>query len=688
MGITFLNGAFLFAALAALLPLVIHLISRRRMSTVDFSSLRFLKELERRRVRRVRLRQILLLVIRSLIILSVALSLARPTLTGVLAAGSGRARTSMAIVLDNSASMNRDIEGGDLMAGALERVAELAGVFDEGDQAFLITSGEPVASLLPGGTFGRQALLEAAEAVTAGPGGTDYGRALDVARELLSGARNLNRELYVVGDMQRTGWGRRRQGEPEAAGQPGDDVPVYLLPLSGPSANLAVRSVDVERRYGGAEGAFSVAASVGAFGHQGGTVEIRLFVDGRQTGQAGVRLEPDGTATARFAVRLDESVWHRGFVELPPDALASDNRRYFVVPPRRRTEVLIVGEDAGGDDSYYAEMALDPTGEGTKFSTSVVTSGDLSGQDHGRFPVVVLADVGRLGADASRWLERHVEEGGGLLVVAGDRTDVRSWNTGRLSGMSGVEIVATVERREGLRLAPAVHGHPLLDGLAFGERLIDEVAVRRAFTSRAEGAEVVLELPGVGPALFFTGGGAVGEVAVLTTGLDPEWSDLPRSGLAVPLMHRVCERLGRVGGGEGSSLVGNDLSVELGATPSGPVEVTLPDGAKALAEVRGSGRPAAIVESAPVPGVYEFSSGGAPAALGAVNVDTPESDLAAASIDEIERRLEPASVLALTEEGRLGEDITVARRGRELWRAFLYAALCLVALEMFIARPR
>jgi hypothetical protein len=688
LGITFLNGAFLFAALAALLPLVIHLISRRRMSTVDFSSLRFLKELERRRVRRVRLRQILLLVIRSLIILSVALALARPTLTGALSAGAGRARTSMAIVLDNSASMDRSVEGGDLLAGARERVGDLAGVFDEGDQAFLVTAGMPVRSVLPGGTFGREALLTAAETVTAGPGGTDYGRAVQVARELLGEARNLNHELYIVGDMQRTGWEREERSAAEESGPPDGDAPVYLLPLSGPVANLAIRSVDVERRYGGAEGTFSVGASVAAFGHQGGAVEVRLFVDGRQAGQAGVRLEPGGTAAARFAVRLDESVWHSGFVELPPDALMSDNRRHFVVPPSRETEVLIVGDETGDGDSYYADMALDPTGEGARFSTSLVSSDDLSGQDHGRFPVVVLADVSRLAVGASQWLERHVREGGGLLAVVGDRTDVRFWNAGVLSRLTGVEIVAPVEGREGLRLAPAVRGHPLLDGLAFGERMIDEVSVRRAIAVLAEGAEVVLELPGVGPALLFGGGDTGGDVAVLTTGLDPDWSDLPRSGLAVPLVHRVCERLGHGVAGEGAGLVGDDLAVELGATPSGPVEVVLPDGATALAELRASGRPVAVVKDAPLPGVYEFLSDGDAVALGVVNADAPESDLAAASVDEIEEWLAPARVREIVEGGRLEEEITVARRGRELWRAFLYAALCLVALEMFVARPR
>jgi hypothetical protein len=64
LNLVFLNSAFLLAATAAVLPLIIHLISRRRVEVVDFSSIRFLRELERKKIRRVRLRQILLLPVR------------------------------------------------------------------------------------------------------------------------------------------------------------------------------------------------------------------------------------------------------------------------------------------------------------------------------------------------------------------------------------------------------------------------------------------------------------------------------------------------------------------------------------------------------------------------------------------------------------------------------------------------
>jgi hypothetical protein len=718
LNLTFLNGAFLFAALAALLPLLIHLISRRRVATVEFSSLRFLKELERKRIRRVRLRQILLLIIRSLIILAAALALARPTLKGTLGGAGAHARTSVAIVIDDSASMSRGSDGDDLLSEVVEAAEEIAGLLDEGDQAFLVGAGAAARAILPQGTFSPDVLLESLGEVEAGPAATEYDRALDLALDLLAESRNLNRELYLLGDLQRAGWiGVREEpargpGERSGGDEPpasGGGVPrAYVMPFAGPTANLAIPSVTVERRYGTTGGLFSVSAQVTNHGSRGDEVLVKLFVDGEQAGQAGVEVGGGGSATARLAVTVDEDVWHEGWVELPPDAMEADNRHYFVIPPSRQTEVLVVRPDAGEelDEADFVERALDPTGSGDRFSVSLVAQGALPSQDHDRFPVVVLADVGRLDERSDSWLRRHIDGGGGALIVLGNRTDVRFWNAGLMPELAGVEIRAAVERSEGVRLAPALQGHPLLDGLVFGERLVDEIAVRRAFETRALEVEEVLELPGIGPALTInrpaTGGNApgesrsgapagalrTGEVAALTTGIDPSWSDLPRSGFIVPLLHRLVERLSRTSSGPGEAVVGEDLAVRLADTPAGRVEAESPSGRTLTAQLRQGRGPAAVVERAGEPGVYRFRADGRTVALGAVNVDPRESDLTPAGEGEVEERLAPLPVTFVDGDAPLEDEVLQARYGRELWRAFLYVALALLALEMYLARPR
>src|SRR3990172_3581145 len=78
--LTFLNSALLFGLAAVSIPILIHLFTRQKTKTILFSSLKFLKELQKKKIRRLKIRQILLLILRALLILALVLAFARPTL--------------------------------------------------------------------------------------------------------------------------------------------------------------------------------------------------------------------------------------------------------------------------------------------------------------------------------------------------------------------------------------------------------------------------------------------------------------------------------------------------------------------------------------------------------------------------------------------------------------------------------
>ncbi len=99
----FLNSAVLIAAAAALIPLLIHLFSKRKVKVVPFSSLKHLKEMQKRQVRKIKIRQLLLLLLRMLIILIAVLAFARPaTKRGYIGSHAG---VSSLILLDRSVSI-------------------------------------------------------------------------------------------------------------------------------------------------------------------------------------------------------------------------------------------------------------------------------------------------------------------------------------------------------------------------------------------------------------------------------------------------------------------------------------------------------------------------------------------------------------------------------------------------------
>src|SRR5690349_10167825 len=101
--VSFLAAGFLAAgAVAASLPVLIHLLMRQRARTIEIGSTRFLRSVIRQHTRRRRIRQWLLLALRALAIVLLGALFARPYLdrTGIEASN-----REVAILIDRSASM-------------------------------------------------------------------------------------------------------------------------------------------------------------------------------------------------------------------------------------------------------------------------------------------------------------------------------------------------------------------------------------------------------------------------------------------------------------------------------------------------------------------------------------------------------------------------------------------------------
>ena len=136
---TFLNPAVLFGLLAASIPILIHLFNLRKLKRIEFSTLAFLKELQKNKIRKVKLKQWILLALRVLIILFLVLAFARPTLKGLAIGGTtSAAKTTAVFIIDDTFSMSVIDNQGSLLNQAKATAKSLLKNFQEGDEAALI----------------------------------------------------------------------------------------------------------------------------------------------------------------------------------------------------------------------------------------------------------------------------------------------------------------------------------------------------------------------------------------------------------------------------------------------------------------------------------------------------------------------------------------------------------------------
>ena len=101
----------LWALPLAALPVVIHLLHRRRHRVVEWGAMMFLLEGERSSKGRQRLREFLLLAARTLAILALVLTIGRPIAGGWAARVAGERLDTVVLVVDRSSSMGEEVDG-------------------------------------------------------------------------------------------------------------------------------------------------------------------------------------------------------------------------------------------------------------------------------------------------------------------------------------------------------------------------------------------------------------------------------------------------------------------------------------------------------------------------------------------------------------------------------------------------
>lgn len=685
---TFLNPLFLIGLAAAAIPIAVHLFNFRRPQRVDFSTLRFLRELEATAVQRVRIRQWLLLALRTLAILFLVLAFAQPTLSesdGVLEEGGAR---SVALVLDNSRSMTlRDAQGAllDQAKEAALSVVDAAGRGDE--QTVLPTALPPEYRPVPFTTPGPA--LDAVAAVEPLPGAEPLTAAVARAASVLDGAANARREIVVFSDLQAATF-----TDSASAALP-EDVALTLVPFGArPQVNTAVTDVRVVSQIVEPGRPVRLEATVVRHGGRAETVGVGLSLSGQRVAETAVDLRPGEPATATFTVTPPARGWVGGEVRLEPDAAEWDDARYFAlrVPPPPR--VLVVRGD--GERADFVTLALGVAAEQGGLVLNEIAEGALASADLDRYDAVVL--VGPDTFAAPDRLAAFVAEGGGVLAFPGGQPEALN---PLLQAVGGGQIRGVVGEAGGDGIGGTTDAdldHPLFSGVFDEARpSLERPAVRQAarYTPGGGDETTIIGLQ-AGPPLLQEIRRGEGSVLLFGVAPDPAWSDLPERGLFVPLLYRAAAYLaaGTAVADRGELTVREGGAVRVEGVEGGqPLRLVGPDGVSVTPAQRTV--PGAVVldvdEAVARAGLYRVVQGDRTLRVVAVNEDARESDPAALDPEEAAERLRTLTGRPV----RLvdGADALAAGdgqpRGLPLWTVCLALALaCLVAETLVTTRWR
>ena len=333
---TFLHPVALVGLAAAAIPALLHLLERRVPPEAEFPPLRYLSEAERQSARRLKLRHLLLLILRTALIVLIVLAAARPLFPTQASGGSLHEPTALAVILDNSASSGLVVDGRPVLdrlkAVARGSLAHAAAA----DRLWLVLADGVARAGTP------EALVATVDSARVSARRLDLTAAVRAAARLVDAEPLPAREVHVVSDLQRTALGPGRAGVPRG-------VRVLALappPSSQAPANRGVGAVRVT------DGAATVGI-VGTPGERGGAAPVTLRLRGREVGRALVA--PGSTATITLPPL--GAGWWVGEAVLDADELRADDRRLLVwrvAPPAR----VAAPASTGGGPFVAAALAV------------------------------------------------------------------------------------------------------------------------------------------------------------------------------------------------------------------------------------------------------------------------------------------------------------------------------------------
>jgi len=691
----FTHPALAWAALGvAAMPLLIHLLNRRRAQLTYFPAVEFVLASTRRVARRERLKQILLLLARTLAVAGAAFAVARPFLgePGAAPVDTGPP-AAVALVLDDSASMTLEVRGETLyeraLAAARSRVAALRA---EDAAAVIFASSVPEPLPRPGAAGAALAELSADRSCSLSS--APLRPALEAAARVLAADDRPARRLVLFTD--RAAHALSLESSPWPSGS--EPPQVEIVDLGGPEApsNLAVVAAVAEPAPDEGPRAFRVTATVAAHGPDGAQrLPVVLEVEGREHTRGFVDLEPGGRAQKEFLVHFDRSGILAARLRIETeDGLDIDDERPLALQVHRQLRLLLVDGAPSPiphrDEVFYLERALDPTrGALGRLALSVVDPETLADHRFAAHDAVFLCNVPAeaISPVAGRLVD-FVEQGGGLLVSVGDQVEPEGYTRqlGELLpaelGLVGAPVAGAPA--PGVVLRP-IAGHPVLDGLrGAGEAALSAVRVRRWLdVNPGSGRTVLLELDQGLPLLLEARHGR-GRVLLLLSSLDRDWADLAISPAFLPLMQRIAEHLAHepIETETAETLVGE---VRFLPVPSGTssLEIEGPAGERVTLgpdELAGA-RDVAYTRTR-APGVFRVRRDGRVADAFTVVLQPRESDLTRVPVAGLRQALGPA-------QGG-GATVTAAASAptRPLWSALLLLAAAMILLESVIrGRP-
>lgn len=695
---SFLNVAALWGLIAVSIPILIHLFNLRKVKKVEFSTLMFLKELQKSKLRRIKLKQLLLLACRILIITFAVLAFAKPVINNLTAGNSSTTKTAL-IFIDDSFSMNIKNANGTYLDQAKTYVSNILANYKETDNVYLIPASY---IYLKDKNFIFSSFKELNDNlanINYSYVKTDFSAMMNFANEILSNSNTLNNDVFVISDFQDVNFSANAE---QTLSDKFKNANLYLLSFDKRQANnLSIENLKFSSP--AIEKGSSVKLKIDFKNNSNIDVknkQINLFLNNQRVAERYADVISGSTQSVEFSFPVNQSGINSGYLELvqnnfSEDELKEDNYVYFTLDVPENYNFLIYEQEPGS--SKYVELVLNSVNQlsadslKNTYAINFNKTNNLS-QNLNNFDAVILTGVNNINESDANALYDYAIKGGGFFVFPGNSPDLNNLNSNLFSRFNNIKLNQEISGNPELKFESLNYSHPALTGIFRDESNQVESPSIRSFYEilKSENSNALITLNNQKDFLVESITGE-GKIIISAVPADLIKSNFPMNSIFAPLMMRSLLYLSSEFNPNTYYEVGKVNIISLQSSSS---QLSIKSPQQNILNINNSSGSGYLMvpfskETAMIGNYEVLDSANNLVTSFALNKNSVESNLSFAEENSIEDYFNNAginNITSLNDGEAISFKIQQVGTGMELWGYFLILALLLIGVEYFLSK--
>ena len=707
----FLNPAALIALFAVSIPILIHLLNLRKLKKIDFSTLMFLKEIQKSKMRRIKLKQLLLLALRIGIITLLVLTFAKPVYEGYSFNNDAGGKSTVLIFIDDSFSMDASDVPGQYFSQAKNSVKEILNNYKESDEIILIPSSFTGYKNSIGINGGKKEITDSLEQLKLSNKPFYFNDALIKAGQILDNSINPNKDVFVISDFQRINGGVSAS---EIKTENYEDVNFILINTGErTSVNLSLDSFKVNTKIPAKFG--NIRVSVNLSNHSPDPVSgisLKLFLNDKLTEETSADVSANSSNRKEFSFTAEKAGDLHGFIELSGNSLQNDefdqdNRIYFDVFIPEKINVGMIGnsnefrfintvlnsaQDLSGDNAENNDNKLFEINISDRLDESIFSN-----------DVLLISSGNNYSDRDSELLSEFLTAGKGIFIFPNEYTDIQNFNS-EISSKLYIPQIGSFNTDENanknLKFGKIDFENPIMSEIFRNNQLnitsdsfLDSPGIKKFYELLLNDKSIPVIMLSDGKPFITETELPKGKMLLSAVSGETGFSDFPLNNIFPPLIIRSIFFLNSDFGFSNENYIGASNIIPVKGL-NNIFSITTPENntIELNTELSGSSNDFYILpytETAKDKGLYLLKDSSGNQFGVSLNIDSRESDPGRMDDEEIVKYFNNAGIAdaeIISNTNEISDLINNKRTGTSLWKFFLIAALILLAAEIFYSK--